>query len=86
MKLYPMTQYYGEGFDPAYWIQDEGGNTFALCFSTEHSRMIASLPELLKACQSALDLIRESGFVSGLSEETFDNTMRQLGEAINKAK
>ena len=49
------------------------------------ARLIAAAPDMLAALKSALALIKESGFDSGLDEETFDLTMFEVGAAISKA-
>jgi len=47
-----------------------------------NAHLIAAAPDLLEACQRAFRLIKESGFSSGLIEEEFDSTLRQLAQAI----
>ena len=51
-----------------------------------NARLIASAPELLAACSRAFNLIKESGFSSGLIEEEFDGTLNQLDAAIAKVE
>ena len=51
-----------------------------------NARLITVAPELLAALKRAFKLIKESGFRSGLTEEEFDATLTQAGEAIAKAE
>ena len=51
-----------------------------------NARLIAAAPELLAACSRAFNLIKESGFSSGLIEEEFDGTLNQLDAAIAKVE
>ena len=49
-------------------------------------RAINSHDELVGALKRAFNLIKESGFTSGLAEEEFDATLEQAGEALAKAE
>jgi hypothetical protein len=51
-----------------------------------NARLIAAAPELLSALRRAFNLIKESGFSSGLIEDEFDATLKQAGDAIAKAE
>ena len=70
------------------WPQREPleGKRIAIAYGDANAYLIAAAPELLSALRRAFNLIKESGFSSGLIEDEFDATLKQAGDAIAKAE
>ena len=65
------------------WIQDQDGNLIARIYGPWSAHLFASAPELLKACEDALEWIKIIGAEEGRDYPALE---RRMKTAIARAK